>query len=422
MDQTLILQKRRGIPEFWHIRDWRLFYKLLLASLVIILPALFFTGVASTTLSRNAMLDQAKVTLLSAGRNTSSAIDQYLLAHREDIIMLSKLPEIASFGANPNDASAKSNALKALAAATGKMNYDSVAIVNAQGVVTLSSFEPDMGENVASREYFQPAMNGEYFISDPSVSFITSQSYLYYSAPLRNAAGNVVGIVRSRLTIDGIWELVEKDKDALGAGTVGMLLDANGIRIGHSATKGNRSTAVLNLLFRSVAPLSPEALQRIGQTLRMGTTIDSPVQVLPLPEVAAALAQPGLQTFETSADGSTLRHYASMSSLTTKPWRYVLMAPLPTFTSAADRLGSVFVAITLFVTAIVLGATYFISRALARPIIQLTEIADRISLGELDAEIDIQRKDEIGALADAVGRMQASLQAAIERLRARRAQ
>ncbi len=422
MDQTMILQKRRGIPEFWHVRDWRLFYKLLLASLGIILPALFITGIASTTLSRNAMLDQARVTLLSAGRNTSSAIDQYLLAHREDIIMLSKLPEIAAFGTNPNDATARSNALKALTAATGKMNYDSVAIANAQGVVILSSFEPDMGENIASREYFDPAIRGEYYISDPSVSFITSQSYLYYSAPLRNAAGNVVGIVRSRLTIDGIWDLVERDKDAVGPGTAGILLDANGIRIGHSATKGNRSTMVLELLFRAVAPLSPEVSQRIGQSLRMGTTADSPVQVLPLPEVAAALAQPSTQTFETSADKSTVRHYASMSALTTKPWRYVLMAPLPTFTSAADGLRSVFIAITLLVTAIVLAATYFVARALAQPIIQLTEIADRISLGELDADINIQRKDEIGALADAVGRMQASLQAAIERLRARRAQ
>jgi C4-dicarboxylate-specific signal transduction histidine kinase len=420
MDQTLILQKRRGMPDFWNFRDWRLFYKLLFASLVIILPALLITGVASTTLSRKAMLDQARITLLSAGRNTSSAIDQYLLSHREDIVMLSKLPEVMSFGANPNDTTAKANALKALTAATAKMNYDSVAIINPSGVVILSSYEPDMGENVSTREYFQPALGGDYFISDPSVSFITSQSYLFYSAPLRDASGNVTGVLRSRLTVDGIWDLVERDKDALGSGTAGILLDANGIRIAHSATKGNRASAVLNLLFRSVAPLSPETAQLIGRSLRMGTTADQPVQVLPLPEVAAMLGQTSDQTFETGADGTNVRHYASLTSLNTKPWHYVLMAPLPVFTSAADRLGSIFVGITLFVTALVLAATYFISRAMARPIVQLTEIADRISLGELDAEINIQRKDEIGALADAVGRMQASLQAAIERLRARR--
>jgi HAMP domain-containing protein len=38
----------------------------------------------------------------------------------------------------------------------------------------------------------------------------------------------------------------------------------------------------------------------------------------------------------------------------------------------------------------------------------------------LDAQIDVSRKDEIGELAEAVSRMQVSLQAAIERLRARR--
>ncbi len=420
MDQTLILQKRRGIPEFWHIRDWRLFYKLLFATLIVMLPALVITGVASTTLARNAMLDQARVTLLSAGRNTSGAIDQYLTAHHEDIVMISKLPEVMAYGANPNDAVAKTNALKALIAATGKMNYESVAVVNTRGIVTLSSYEADVNENVSSREYFQPAIAGADFISDPSISFITGESYLYYSAPLRDSVGNVTGIVRSRLTIEGIWDLVEKDKDAIGPGTVGILLDDNGIRIGDSASKGNRSTVVLNLLFRSVAPLSPEAAQRIARSLRMGTTVDQPVQVLPLPEVAAALARPDVQTFETGADNSTVRHYASVTPLSIKPWRYVLMAPLPTFTSAADRLGSIFVAITLLVTALVLTATYFMARALSGPIVQLTEIADRISLGELDAEIEIQRKDEIGELADAVARMQASLQAAIERLRSRR--
>ncbi len=420
MDQTMILQKRRGIPAFWNFRDWRLFYKFLFATLVIMLPALVITGVASTTLSRNAMLDQARITLLSAGRNTSGAIDQYLVAHREDIVLLSKLPEVMAYGANPNDALAKTNALRALIAAGAKLNYDSVAVVNASGIVILSSYEPDVSENVSAREYFRPAMDGQVFISDPTISFITSQSYIYYSAPLRDATGDVSGILRSRLTVDGIWDLVEKDKDAVGAGTVGILLDENGIRIGHSATKGNRETLTVNLLFRSVAPLSPETAQRISRSLRMGTAAEQPVQVLPLPEVAAALARPEAQSFETSADNSTVRHSASISSLTTKPWRYVLMAPLPTFTSAADRLGSIFVAITLLVTALVLVATYFITRALSRPIVQLTEVADRISLGELDAEINIQRKDEIGELADAVGRMQASLQAAIERLRARR--
>jgi HAMP domain-containing protein len=62
----------------------------------------------------------------------------------------------------------------------------------------------------------------------------------------------------------------------------------------------------------------------------------------------------------------------------------------------------------------------FIARGIVTPLTQLSEVADRISLGELNAEIPINRRDEIGDLAEALRRMQVSLQTAIERLRAKR--
>ncbi len=63
---------------------------------------------------------------------------------------------------------------------------------------------------------------------------------------------------------------------------------------------------------------------------------------------------------------------------------------------------------------------WFSGRALSRPIIKLTHVADRISVGELDAEISTKRKDEIGNLAEAIARMQDSIRLSIERLRQRR--
>ena len=49
----------------------------------------------------------------------------------------------------------------------------------------------------------------------------------------------------------------------------------------------------------------------------------------------------------------------------------------------------------------------------------LTEVAYRISVGELGAEMGIKSKDEIGDLADAISRMQDSIRLSIERLRRR---
>jgi len=62
----------------------------------------------------------------------------------------------------------------------------------------------------------------------------------------------------------------------------------------------------------------------------------------------------------------------------------------------------------------------FYGHRLTGKIKDLTDHAERISLGELDAKIDIRSKDEIGALSDAITRMQNSIRLSIERLRRRR--
>ena len=120
------------------------------------------------------------------------------------------------------------------------------------------------------------------------------------------------------------------------------------------------------------------------------------------------------------ADNSTLRHQSAAVPLETKPWRLVLQAPQPSFTSAAvkmTQIGGVAAAVFGLLTVL---AAFFIARGITSPLVQLADVADRISLGELNAKIRIDRQDEIGDLAEALRRMQASLQTAIERLRAKR--
>jgi len=62
---------------------------------------------------------------------------------------------------------------------------------------------------------------------------------------------------------------------------------------------------------------------------------------------------------------------------------------------------------------------WFSGRAISKPIIKLTEAADRISVGGLNMEIRTKRKDEIGDLSEAIARMQDSIRISIERLRRR---
>jgi methyl-accepting chemotaxis protein len=75
----------------------------------------------------------------------------------------------------------------------------------------------------------------------------------------------------------------------------------------------------------------------------------------------------------------------------------------------------------LIVTIVLVSLIAFISaRTIVRPIMTLTDVAERMSLGDLNMQINIPSKDEIGLLAQAIKRMQTSLRLAMERLRKKR--
>ena len=57
-----------------------------------------------------------------------------------------------------------------------------------------------------------------------------------------------------------------------------------------------------------------------------------------------------------------------------------------------------------------------LARGIVRPILRLTQVADKISKGDLETPVGVETRDEIGDLALSLGRMRASLKAAMVRL------
>ncbi len=71
---------------------------------------------------------------------------------------------------------------------------------------------------------------------------------------------------------------------------------------------------------------------------------------------------------------------------------------------------------------LVVLAAYLLSKGMSRPILQLTNIAEQISRGELNTKVlGIRRRDEIGSLARAIERLSISVRVAMRRLAQRNA-
>ncbi len=80
----------------------------------------------------------------------------------------------------------------------------------------------------------------------------------------------------------------------------------------------------------------------------------------------------------------------------------------------------IFYLVILAVVVVLLATIFFYARSVIHPIRYLSEVADKISMGELNTEIRMKGKGEVGVLADSIERMQISVKAAIERLQKRR--
>jgi predicted Zn finger-like uncharacterized protein len=87
--------------------------------------------------------------------------------------------------------------------------------------------------------------------------------------------------------------------------------------------------------------------------------------------------------------------------------------------SMTDSTTYTVIIIIALATLLVAAIAFFYGNSLSSQIRNLTDMADRISVGELDADLTVKSRDEIGALAEAINRMQDSIRISISRLRRR---
>jgi len=80
----------------------------------------------------------------------------------------------------------------------------------------------------------------------------------------------------------------------------------------------------------------------------------------------------------------------------------------------------IFYLVIIGVLLVLLVRIFFYARSVIKPILHLAEVADKISMGELDTPVQVKAKGEVAVLADSIERMQTSVKAAIERLQKRK--
>src|SRR5919197_491687 len=310
------------------IRDWPLAARLVL--LCVGVTGALAAGLTAMGYSQaeRGLAQQAEAALGSDALVVTSSVDSWVDGHLHDLEVLGKASSVQRLLASGRDAVSADDmhsvqdSLYSLVAATP--GVDSVAIIDLSGKFIAGNLDKEVGTEVPFRDYFQvPAKERRPFVSSVAISVLTDKPSIFFSQPVADASGRLVGVVRSRSSLNAVQGAVAQAKGRTGQGAMGLLLDSNGLVIAASDHP--------DWLLRPLVPLAPDVLDTLLKAKQWGNgSAPEPLQEADLSGVIGA-REPTVLNWR--SDGTDL--HSVSRPLMRVPWTYVAALPVTTFNTAA---------------------------------------------------------------------------------------
>ena len=331
-------------------------------------------GIATNYSSARSMLKQNVTTMAAVA---AERVAYELTAYRNAIAGLGMVPELSSSEVSIAE---KEQIVDQWASYYGMERGN---LLNTAGV---SLFD---GNSYADREYFQQAVQGNAFISTPTVSKITGELSIMVAAPLwldGREGGTVAGVVYfvpQETFLNDIMKSIHVSENG-GAYMIGR----DGTTIADTTLE---TVAVQNVEAEAQSDPSLSDLAALHADMRAGRS--------------------GFGSY-TMGGVSKSMGYAPVSG--TDGWSIAITAPDSDFLGATYRS----LVIIVILVAVILAAAFLcalkMANSLGRPIRACAERLQQLGEGDLSAEVpSYQRKDEIGVLSTATNQIVSRLQSLI---------
>lgn len=280
-------------------------------------------------------------------------------------------------------------------------NIISCGILAKNGINVADTNVYSVGGDESSQAYFlKPLESNESYVSPVIFTADSSVPSIYFSTPIRSVNGKVLGVLRLRYKASILQNLVEEvsSLELTGQGSLAVLYDDNQLQLAH----GDADIAS-NANYKFLEPIGNPALIKSLQL--EGRLPDLPVEDLTSnhADLAQKLsdATDNHQNFfvskEIAVNGE--ENQVAVKMMTTQPWAVAYVQPKEVILASADKqFRNTFIIAVFVLVAAVMLATWA-SMTLIAPITRLTEVAQRVASGDLEAQVPIQSRDEVGKLA-----------------------
>ena len=193
------------------------------------------------------------------------------------------------------------------------------------------------------------------------------------SAPVYNAAGQLIGITCLDIKISTVCSIVTSADTTFKTGSQAMITDG-GVIIAHKKTS-----------------LLTKDYKKANYSANMNSQIKEPTG----------------KAISYTNDG--VKSHAAVSRDPVSNYVVITSVPAKEYNKASMALFYVNVLVYLAAAALIALMTMLIAKSISKPLKHLTGITDELAAGKLDVNIDVQSKDEVGRLAGSMKSLVARL-------------
>jgi GAF domain-containing protein/HAMP domain-containing protein len=379
--------------------------KLIVAFLGVSLLPLALLAYLNDRSTRAALEREANDKLFGAASQTADYLDSFFIDRKAELVTQGSYHAFREYlalapGERPGSlAEAEAKDLLSSIANQPPQGLLSLGILGLNGVDVLDSQPDNVGQDESSRIYFEQALDtAEPYASPVLIPSEAGQPSMYFSLPVLGDSGEVLGIIRSRYTLDAIQLRVFALSGLAGQDSFGVVFDDQLIHIAHGTEPGT--------ILKAVGPLDPVQERRLINQDRL-PDLPSSQLTTNLPALAASLRDSEQNPFFQAEDVATGERtdQVAVAPMEQQPWLVAYFQPQDILFAPAEAQARSTLALAVALAAVISVLAVAVAQIVSRPITQLTEVAARISEGDLEVEVPSSTDDELGMLAQTFNSM-----------------
>jgi methyl-accepting chemotaxis protein len=372
------------------LKNMKIWAKLTLVGTIIIAVPLVAVALISITRSGASIDDVTSRELINRAREIGVTIDRVYaeelklatsLANNPLIIAAAK--ERAAQSEAPRNGKAAVLAGNAIQAALEQLapfgtiqqigdSYEAVNIMDTNGIVFVAATPQSMGVDAHERPYFKKAMEGEANIGSVVVSKVTGNPITPVVVPVISD-GKVIGVFTMMLKITFLQDIVSAEK--VGLKGYAAVIDGSGMVIAHPDAS----------LIMKMNALQTEGMKDLAKEMTAGKTGDTDYESHGV--LMAAL-------------------YAPVQRL---GWSVMLTLPDSEYMIPINQTRDIILLISAIALALAVLLYLLFARSITVPLSKGVTFAQNVAAGDFTQHLDIDQRDEVGALAGALNGMSEKL-------------